>query len=141
MASATKVGAFVVAFVVLLAAAFALLRKSVFEPPVDRYVAEFADAGGLSTGAGVLLAGVVVGSVESVELAGSDKARVGLALRRGVQLPVGTEALLPASFISIGDQRLSLVPPPEAAGVLPPGSAIRGRRGSALEGLLRKGAS
>ncbi len=135
MASATRVGAFVVGFAALLVFAFALLQRSVFEPPVARYVAEFADAGGVTTGSRVLLAGVVVGSVETVGLAEDGKARVGLALERSVKVPQGTVAVLPASFVSIGDQRLLLVPPSTRQGTLAPGSVIPGRLGSPLDSL------
>jgi len=68
MQSATRVGFLVVVFVGLLVGAYAVLQRSFFAPKTKTYYAEFADAGGVTTGARVLMAGVEIGTVAGVEL-------------------------------------------------------------------------
>lgn len=134
MAAAAKVGGLVVLFGLLLVGAYAVLQRSVFAPPAERYFVVFQDAGGLTTGSAVLLAGVKVGSVTEVSLVSAGSARATISVDRGVQIPKGSLALLPTSFISIGDMRLQLVPPARPGGDFHrPGDTIPGRLGSPLE--------
>lgn len=108
MRSAWQVGALVVLFGVLLVGALSVLQANVFAPQVDRYYAKFEDAGGLTVGSPVLLAGVKVGEVGEVGLDGDGLARVVLELEKGRRLARGTVAVLPTSFISIGDKQVLL---------------------------------
>ncbi|MCH7944498.1 MAG: MCE family protein [Armatimonadetes bacterium] len=138
MQAAWKVGLLVIVFVGLVVATYAILERSVFAKPTTEYYVEFADAGGLTTGATVLLAGVRIGSVTSVELVAGRKARVTIAVENQHRIPVGSTAVLPTSFISIGDRRLEIVPPQEAGLVayLEPGDTFPGYLKSPLESLL-----
>ena len=54
------------------------------------------------------------------------------------QIPKGSEAVLPTSFISIGDREVDIVPPVDAekVGMLKPGDTINGRLASALDNLV-----
>jgi phospholipid/cholesterol/gamma-HCH transport system substrate-binding protein len=134
MGPAAKVGAFVVLFGVLGLGAMSVLRSSVFAPKLDRYVAEFADAGGVSVGSPVMLAGVEVGSVEKVELTPSGTARLSVSVLEGTRVPKDAVATVPGSLLTIGDTRVLLSGDP-GTGTLPPGSVIPGRLGTPMEAL------
>ncbi|MCH8978912.1 MAG: MCE family protein [Armatimonadetes bacterium] len=138
MQAAWKVGLLVVVFVGLLVATYAILERSVFAKPTTLYYIEFADAGGLTTGATVLLAGVRIGSVTDVDLMTARKARVTIAVESQHQIPQGSTAVLPTSLISIGDRRIEIVPPQEAGTVayLEPGDTFPGYLRSPMESLL-----
>lgn len=133
MQAAWKVGLFVVIFAGLVLGGYALLEKNLFAKPVDVYYAEFADAGGVTTGSAVLFAGVKVGQVQEVILVGPKKARLALALDKGTQVPQGSTVMVPASFISLGDMRLMIVPPAQETAMLEPGATLSGRLSSPLE--------
>lgn len=126
MQSAGKVGALVILFGVLLVGVYAVLQKSFFAREMDTYFAVFADAGGLTTGSPVFLSGVQVGSVEKIELVRPGQARVVLAIDKGRPIPEGSQAVLPTSFISIGDKQLLIVPPETVTNLMTPGDTMPG---------------
>jgi phospholipid/cholesterol/gamma-HCH transport system substrate-binding protein len=134
MESSAKVGALVLAFVLLGGWALFFLGEGAFRTETEAYYVEFPDAGGLAPGAVVMMRGVPIGSVESVNLETS-AAVAKLALKPNVNVPTGTVGLLRSSLISLGDQELLLVP---GAGTsrLSPGSTILGSKESALETML-----
>lgn len=136
MQAAWKVGVFVVVFAAMLLGAFALLRKSIFAKQTDVYYASFADAGGVTTGSQVLLSGVKVGQVSEVQLVSPTEARLKLELDKGTQVPEGSSAVIPTSFITIGDTRVSIVPPKTSAAVLSPGATLPGSLGSPMQGIF-----
>ncbi len=132
MASAWKVGLLVVVFVGLLMAAFAVLQASVFATPSETYTAEFLDAGGLTSGSAVLYAGVKIGEVAKIELSERSTALVTLAIDEGNKVPLGTTAVLPGSFISLGDKQVLLRPPAVVEGFYASGKA----QGEPIPGIL-----
>ena len=132
MASAWKVGVFVLVFVGLMLGAMAVTQSSIFAEERDSYVVEFEDAGGLTTGSVVLYAGVQIGEVSAVELSERSTALVTLAIDAGRQIPLGTKAVLPGSFISFGDKQVLLVPPATVDGFVAAGDA----QGEPIEGIL-----
>ncbi len=138
MQAAWKVGLLVVVFVGLLVATYAILQKSFFATETDEYIVEFANAGGLESGARVLYVGVQIGSVTKVALATADKAHATIAIERGYQIPKGSHAVLPTSFIAIGDRQVEIIPPPDAEKVamLKPGDIIPGSLSSPMEGIF-----
>ena len=75
MQSAWKVGALVVVFAALILATYAILQRSLFAKKTQDYYVLFDNAGGLDTGARVLLAGVQIGTVSKVELISAGQAR------------------------------------------------------------------
>ncbi|MEZ5162674.1 MAG: MlaD family protein [Fimbriimonadaceae bacterium] len=120
MGAAGKVGGLVVLFAALFFGVLAVLQTSVFKKPMDTYWVLFDDAGGLSEGAPVFLSGVQVGNVQKVSLAQNSGATITLNIDQGVQIPQGTVAVLPGSFISLGDRQLHLKTPAESSGFISP---------------------
>ncbi len=136
MQNASKVGLLVVVFIGLFAAGYALLGRSIFAPKTHTYFADFPDAGGVSEGAAVLLAGVKIGQVSKVVLASPTLAKVTLEINEGIQIPVGTKAMLPGALIGIGDRQIELVAPANATEYMVAGSTMPGGKQSPLETLL-----
>ncbi len=138
MQAAWKVGLLVVVFVGLLLATYAILKKSFFATETEAYIVEFENAGGLESGARVLYAGVQIGSVTKVELATAGKAHATIAIEKRYQIPKGSRAVLPTSFIAIGDRQVEIVPPANAESVamLRPGDIIQGSLSSPMEGIF-----
>ncbi|MBV6457514.1 MAG: hypothetical protein HONBIEJF_00626 [Fimbriimonadaceae bacterium] len=136
MQSAARVGLLVSIFVVLFVAAYAILGRSVFAPKVKRYYALFDDAGGLTTGARVLLSGVKVGQVGAVELTPERKARVVMELEEKVAIPQGSIAALPTSLIGIGDRYVEIVAPAGVSATMAPGETMIGKKIGALDALM-----
>jgi phospholipid/cholesterol/gamma-HCH transport system substrate-binding protein len=139
MQNAWKVGVLVVVFGTLFLGAYAILNRSIFAKKTVTYYAEFADAGGVNSGARVLLAGVNVGTVRSVRLAGPRQARLTLAIAEGVEIPAGSTVVLPSSLIGIGDRALNIVAPATGGAPLPAGATLPGRIQSALAGFAPEG--
>lgn len=136
MQNALKVGSLVVLFAVLLVGAYALLGKSMFAPKTQGYYALFPDAGGLTPGAKVLMAGVTVGQVSSLRLATTRLARVELQINDGIRIPRGSQAILPTSFIGVGDRQVEIITGDASAGYLAVGDSMPGALRSPLAGLL-----
>ncbi len=136
MQSAGKVGGLVILFGVLFIGVYATLQKSFFARQADVYYAVFADAGGLTTGSPVFLSGVQIGSVEKIDLVKPGEARVVLSIDKGRPIPEGSQAVLPTSFISIGDKQLQIVPPAAITNLLQPGDTIPGTLQKPLDSLL-----
>jgi len=139
MQSAWKVGALVIVFVGLLAGALVVLNASIFTKPVDLYYARFPDAGGLDSGSEVLLAGVPIGKVEKVQLSDQGDALVTLAIDKGRAISKKYVAVLPTSFISIGDHQVLLQAATTETGDYSPNNIdapIPGRLQGPLEGIL-----
>lgn len=137
MSSAVKVGALVVVFVGLLIGAYAVLGRSLLGPKPVAYFAEFADAGGVTPGTKVLMAGVKVGTVSEVVLVGPTKAKLTLALDQGVKVPAGATVLIPGSFLGFGETPIQIVPPEVVTtALLEPGATLSGRKQKPLENLL-----
>ncbi len=84
--------------------------------------ATFDQIGGLKPRAPVAIAGVKVGQIQSIELNGDFRARVGIDLRKDLQLPVDTSASIMTSGL-LGDQYITLELGGDDA-VLKPGDEI-----------------
>ncbi len=123
-------------FGVLLLGAYAVLQKSMFAKAVDRYQILFDDAGGLTTGARVLLAGVQVGTVVEVKLSGPAQAVAVCEIERPNRIPEGSQVVLPSSLLSIGDRQIEIVPPKEISGYLAAGATMQGQLRSPLASII-----
>ena len=137
MQGAAKVGLLVLVFVALLYGAYAILGRTLSRGAYNTYYADFADAGGASEGAKVLMAGVQVGSVSKVVLVSPRLARVTLEIQKEVSVPQGSQAVIPTALIGLGDNSIQITPPEKPApGNLPPGSTLVGVRTGALDNIL-----
>jgi phospholipid/cholesterol/gamma-HCH transport system substrate-binding protein len=132
MSNAIKVGVF--AAVVLAVLAVLILRVEdieLFGPEGQRIDALFDSVAGLDDKAAVRVAGVRVGRVDGVGLAGA-RARVTLLLEAPVSLTVGSRAAI-ASTGLLGDKYVELIPGPSEAPPLPPGSVLEGETPVSLD--------
>ncbi len=111
MESAAKVGGLVILFLVMIVGVLSVLQASVFKPKRDTYYISFRNAGGINAGSPVLMSGVQVGTVEKIELKSPTRALVSIAVDHAQSIPIGSKALLPTSFVSIGDKQLMIEPP------------------------------
>lgn len=136
MASAWKVGLLVVMFAAMVLGAYAVLQRSVFAKETHEYYVRFEDAGGLTSGARVLLSGVQVGLVEEVGIGEDGRPVATVAIERDYRIPAGSDAVLPTSFISIGDRQIEITPPQVVESYLSPGDTLDGRLKSPLESFV-----
>ena len=139
MQSAAKVGLLLVVFVGLLIGGYAVLGKSFFGTPSDPYYVDLIDAGGVTEGTQVLMAGVAVGTVAEVRLVGPSKARMKLQLKKGLLIPSGTTLQLPTSLIGFGDNPVTLLPSANPGPPLSPGATLVRIKGSPLDSILPEG--
>jgi phospholipid/cholesterol/gamma-HCH transport system substrate-binding protein len=118
-----KVGAFVLAGLVCIAAAIFLLGDYTFERRYTLYVT-FNDVANLTKEAPVKLSGVEIGKVKDLVLE-DHHAKVVVAIRHGVDVyndaafSIGSTGIIGSKYLQI-DQGHS------SAGVMPPGSVVRG---------------
>ncbi len=100
--------------------------------------ARFTNSGGLKPGSTVLIAGVSVGRVESVDLNPSDfSAVIEFSLRKDVKLPVDSIASIRTSGL-IGDKFLALSPGSDEE-MLPPGALLTNTESTVdLESLISR---
>ncbi|MDR3689032.1 MAG: MlaD family protein [Fimbriimonas sp.] len=138
MQSTAKVGLLLVVFVGLLIAGYAVLGRNLLAPKPDIYYVEVSDAGGLSDGAPVLMAGVQIGTLTHVALKTPTLARLTLSLNHGTRIPSGSTAVLPTSFIGFGENPVTIVPPSATGSpsTISPGQTLPGVKTSALDGIL-----
>src|SRR5688572_16993526 len=134
MHGAWKVGLLVLVFAGLLVFAYTLLGRPLFVPERVDYYAKFEDAGGTASGTKVLMAGVPIGYVDEVKLAGPKLAVMTLKILPDIKIPTGSRAVISSSFIGLGDSPISIEPPAELTGAsLPVGATIAGMHRSAIE--------
>jgi len=130
LSAEAKVGLLVLGSSVILLWMTVLVGKFDFGKPKGYPItATFDTVSGLDLKAAVRMAGVQIGTVETVELEDS-KARVILRINPGVKIPRGAEAAVKTMGL-LGDKYVDLVPPPHRA---EPGQAGQERSGFYKEG-------
>ncbi|MGH3931743.1 MAG: MCE family protein [Pseudonocardiaceae bacterium] len=115
-----------VVFTVVTALATGVLAMTIANVTLgarSEYLAQFTDITGLLVGDDVRIAGVRVGSVQSIELVDRRVAQVGFAVDEGVTLPASATASVLYRNL-IGQRYLALEQGPGPSGVLPPGGLI-----------------
>lgn len=135
MQNAGKVGVLVVAFAAMLYAAYGFLGQRFFGAVTQPFTVSFSDAGGVTPGTKVLMAGVSIGLVKSITLASPTEAKVELAIDPKVRIPEGTVASIPTSLTGIGETAVILVPG-QGPTALAPGSIIKGSKSGPLDSFL-----
>jgi phospholipid/cholesterol/gamma-HCH transport system substrate-binding protein len=104
----TAVGLFVLAGIGAIAYLSLQLGGVSLRPdPTIALYATFDEIGGLKTRAPVVISGVRVGQVVSIDLAEDYRARVTLSVSEGVELPVDSSASIVTSGV-LGDRYVSL---------------------------------
>lgn len=137
MQGAWKVGLLVLVFFGLLVGAYEILGQRLFAVKEDVYYADFADAGGTVAGTSVLMAGVKIGSVKSVDLVDPKHARISMSIEHKYQIPLGSTAAIETALIGLSQQPVTIVPPERAAAAfMPPGSVLKGIHQSPIESVL-----
>ncbi len=137
MSQAVKVGIF--ATVCLLVIAFFILKVedlSLFGGEEARLAAQFRNVAGLDDQAAVRVAGVRVGRVDGIELAGR-QARVGILLEKPLALTAGTRARV-ANMGLLGDKYVEIIPGPAGAPPLPEGAVLPGETPVTFDEALAK---
>jgi len=117
-----KVGIFMVVMLMLTAALFAIFGQY-RGGDQNGYTAVFDDVSSLKAGDSVRVAGVRVGTVDSVELQPDNTVLVGFGAERDIVLTSGTKAAVRYLNL-VGDRYLELLDSPGMARVQPPGSVI-----------------
>lgn len=133
MSLESRVGAFVLGGLGLIAVALFLLGDVTFERRYNLYV-NFTDVGNLNKDAPVRLSGVEVGQVSDIELVDGG-ARVIAKVRHGVDIyqdasfSVGSTGIIGSKFLQVDQGR-------RAAGVIPANSTIHGQDPVSVEKSL-----
>lgn len=120
-----RVGLVVLVAAVLLVALVVFLGRGLVRPPGYELRVVFPDAEGLSAGSSVRMAGVQIGTVESLRLTDDLRAEARLRIRPGVRLPRGSSFRV-ASGTLLGNRFLAVVPGP-GPDVLAPGEVVEGQ--------------
>ena len=137
MPQSVKVGIFMTASLLVLAwLILAVEDWSLFGPQGTRVEAEFDSVVGLDDKAAVRLAGVRVGRVDGIRLAGR-RARVSLLLDQPVPLVEGTVASI-ANQGLLGDKFVEILPGPEGAPELPADAVLPGRTPVSFDQAMEK---
>ncbi|PIR15278.1 MAG: hypothetical protein COV48_15255 [Elusimicrobia bacterium CG11_big_fil_rev_8_21_14_0_20_64_6] len=135
MSLETKVGAFVLGGLTLLATAIFLLGDVSFEKRYTLY-GQFSDVANLSKDAPVKLSGVEVGQVRQIELVDGG-ARVVMSIRKGVDIyndavfQIGSTGIIGSKYLQV-DQGSRL------KGIIPANSTVRGEDPLSIEKSLTK---
>ena len=117
-----KVGIFVAVMLALTGALFAIFAQY-RGGAENRYSAVFEDASSLKSGDSVRVAGVRIGTVNSVRLQPDNSVVVGFGADRNIVLTSGTKAAVRYLNL-VGDRYLELVDAPGSSQIFPPGSRI-----------------
>ena len=137
MATAVKVGIFAtICLIVLALLIWNIEDLNPFGPEGQHVEAVFDSVAGLDDKATVRVAGVRVGRVDGVGLAGR-QAKVRLLLERPLPLTQGTYARI-ANLGLLGDKYVELVPGPEGAPPLPPNAVLRGETPPSFDDAMAK---
>jgi phospholipid/cholesterol/gamma-HCH transport system substrate-binding protein len=134
---AVKVGLF--AAIAMAVAGYLILKAEdlrLFGGKGERVEAVFDSVAGLDDKAAVRVAGVRVGRVDGIRLAGQ-KAYVTLLLEQPLELGEGTTAAI-ANMGLLGDKYVELTPGPEGAPPLAAGAAIPGSTPASFDAVIAK---
>jgi phospholipid/cholesterol/gamma-HCH transport system substrate-binding protein len=122
LSTSLRFGTFAVVMALLTACLFVVFGQ-VRTGATSRYTAVFADASRLRAGDSVRVAGIRVGTVDSVDLQPDMTVRVKFDADRTVVLTTGTRAAVRYLNL-VGDRYLELVDSPGSTRIQPPGALI-----------------
>lgn len=138
MSAETKAGIVTLLGVVALVGSIVFLRGG-FAIGDSGYALHLrvANAGGLTLGAPVHMAGIEIGRVKRLGLTPDKKADVVLSVRHGVSIPEGSRFSI-ASAGLLGDRLVTVIPGPPGAPALAPGSVVTGTEPLTTDELLER---
>jgi len=137
MSQAIKVGIFgTICLVILAVLIWKIEDINPFHEKGVRIDAIFDTVAGLDDKASVRVAGVKIGKVDGIGLAG-EKARVSMLLERPIPLTVGTRARI-SNMGLLGDKYVELVPGPRGAPPLPKGTILAGEAPVSFDQAIAK---
>jgi len=90
----------------------------------DLYVV-VANAGGMTVGAPVQMAGVEVGRVTRLDLTAQRRAQITIRIRQGVSIPTGSRFAIASSGL-LGDRLITISPEPGDPAPIEPGTIVTG---------------
>ncbi len=134
--SAFRVGLLVVVAAVLLIGAYFFLGVTFSGPSENIYYAKLANAGGISEGVKVTLAGIQVGEIKSVKLKNPHEVLVSLGIDKSVSIPKGSKLVVHARLVGIGEPDVSIVAPTGQLPPLSPGSFLLGEETAVYSSFL-----
>lgn len=133
--NAAKVGLLVIVATALLYAVVVFLGGRFARHGKTFYV-HMEDGGGVTKGTRVTMAGVRIGEIEDIKLLNPRSVLLTLEIGDDFNIPAGSTAVVPTSFISLGDTGLIIVPPLTIAENLEPGSRIEGSHPGPLDNIF-----
>lgn len=137
MKSLVKVGVFATLCLIILGVLIWKIEDiNPFSKKGERLRAVFDSVAGLDDKASVRIAGVRVGHVDGLGLAGT-RARVNMVMERPIHLTVGTTARI-ANLGLLGEKYVELVPGPPGAPPLPENAVLAGTTPPSLDDAMAK---
>lgn len=131
-----RVGLLVVVAAAVLVALLVFLGYGVFRPPGYELRVVFPDAEGLAPGTAVRMAGVEVGTVQSLQLTADQRAEARVRIRPEVRIPRGSTFRV-ASATLLGNRFLAVVPGP-GPDALQPGEVVAGEPPASVDLAFRR---
>ena len=139
MSTESKVGAFVLGSVAVLAFAIIRLLGAQLSGHVVPYHTYLQYAGGLEPGAAVLFGGISVGKVTAVRPAAADPTKIEIQLDVKENTPLNEKSVAKLGLVSVmSGAALSISTGSNDARRLPPGSVITSQEGASLDEITDK---
>jgi phospholipid/cholesterol/gamma-HCH transport system substrate-binding protein len=136
MKTEVRVGIVVVLAAVLFVWLLGFLGRGLFAEPGYEIRVVFTNADGLVPGTAVSMAGVRIGTVQSLALTPDQRAEVRVRIRPGVEIARGSRFLI-ATRTLLGQHHLSVVPA-QAGPAIEPGEVVAGESPFTLDAMYQR---
>ena len=137
--SEIKAGIWIFISLLIFAAFLLTVSGAKFWKEMDHYTVELDYVGGLEVGSPVRMSGMLVGKISEINIKPENNASVDLTLevRKGLNIKSNTVAYL--SYVSItSEHHLELDPSSKPAELLKPGSKIKSRTLTTMDGVMEQ---
>lgn len=139
MTTETKVGAFVLSCLAVLAFTVIYLLNAQYSSGMVQYHTYLRYAGGLEPGAAVLYGGIAVGKITAVRPSAEDPTRIEILLEVKKDTPLNEESIAKLGFVSVmNSAALSITTGVMGAKRIPPGGTIRSQEAASLDEIAGK---
>ncbi|MDR5684184.1 MAG: MlaD family protein [Armatimonadota bacterium] len=136
MKTEVRVGLIVVLAAVLFVGLLAFLGRGLLAEPGYEIRIRFTNAEGLSPGTAVRMAGVQIGTVQSLALTPDNRAEVRVRIRPGVEIARGSRFFIATSTL-LGQRYLS-VEPAQVGPPIDPGEVVAGEPPFSLDAIYQR---